>query len=244
MVGLIPLFAVETLEPQLIDKLAGFKRRMEWFIENRPDLTKNVACMRAPRHGRAAPAVHRRTRQLRRVLQFMLDENEFLSPYGIRALSRYHMRQPLPAARGRHRVHAWTTSRRNRRTGTVRRQLQLARADLVPGQLSADRIAAEVSSLPGRRISKWNVPTGSGQLMTLWEVAAEISRRLTRIFLRDETAAAGPRRAPQYFQTTRTGATWSSSTSISTATTARASGASHQTGWTGLVAKLLQQSGE
>ena len=61
MVGLIPLFAVETLEPELLDRLPGFKRRMEWFIENRPDLTDNVACMTHGRQGRAPAAVHRRS---------------------------------------------------------------------------------------------------------------------------------------------------------------------------------------
>ena len=59
MVGLIPLFAVETLEPEVLDKLPGFKRRLEWFIENRPDLTGNVACMRTRRQGRAPAAFHR-----------------------------------------------------------------------------------------------------------------------------------------------------------------------------------------
>ena len=62
MVGLIPLFAVETLEPEMLDRLPGFKRRLEWFIENRPDLTDNVACMRQRGHGRAPVAVDRWSR--------------------------------------------------------------------------------------------------------------------------------------------------------------------------------------
>ncbi len=82
MVGLIPLFAVETLEADIVDELDGFKRRMEWFIENRPDLTKNVASMRARGMGQRRLLSIVGEDQLRRVLQFMLDENEFLSPYG------------------------------------------------------------------------------------------------------------------------------------------------------------------
>ena len=60
MVGLIPLFAVETLEPDVLDKLPDFKRRLEWFIDNRPDLTENLACMSTRGHGRPKAAVHRR----------------------------------------------------------------------------------------------------------------------------------------------------------------------------------------
>jgi len=94
MVGLIPLFAVETLEPELLERLPDFKRRMEWFINNRPDLTGNVACMRTPGNAerRLLSIVDRD--QLRRVLQVMLDEREFLSPYGIRAVSRIHREKP------------------------------------------------------------------------------------------------------------------------------------------------------
>ena len=106
MVGLIPLFAVETLEPEIIDKLPGFKRRMEWFIENRRDLTRNVACMRTPGMAeRRLLSIVDQT-QLRRMLALMLDEREFLSPFGIRALSRAHRDHPyvLSADDGEHRV--------------------------------------------------------------------------------------------------------------------------------------------
>ncbi len=82
MVGLIPLFAVETLEPRLIDQLPGFKRRMQWFIENRPDLTHNVASMdRCPAKASAGCSPSSTPDQLRRILKRMLDEEEFLSPY-------------------------------------------------------------------------------------------------------------------------------------------------------------------
>src|ERR1700741_2231747 len=94
MVGLIPLFAVETLEPELLDRLPDFKRRMEWFIGNRSDLTQNVACMRTPGNEERRLLSIVEQNQLRRVLRFMLDENEFLSPYGIRAISRVHKDQP------------------------------------------------------------------------------------------------------------------------------------------------------
>ncbi|HEX9145231.1 MAG TPA: glucosidase, partial [Candidatus Binatia bacterium] len=94
MGGLIPLFAVETLEPELLERLPGFKRRLEWFIDNRPDLTGNVACMRTPGMGERRLLSIATQDQLRQILKYMLDEREFLSPYGIRALSQYHREHP------------------------------------------------------------------------------------------------------------------------------------------------------
>ncbi len=94
MVGLIPLFAIETLEPEMLTRLPAFKRRLEWFIDNRKDLIRNVACMRTPGKEERRMLSIVDPDQLRRVLRVMLDENEFLSPYGIRALSRRHLDDP------------------------------------------------------------------------------------------------------------------------------------------------------
>ncbi len=80
MVGLIPLFAIETLEPELLDKMPDFKRRLEWFVDNRPDLTQNMACMRTPGKSERRLLSIASQQQLTRILGYMLDENEFLSP--------------------------------------------------------------------------------------------------------------------------------------------------------------------
>ncbi len=101
MVGLIPLFAVETLEPEMLERLPGFKRRLEWFINNRQDLTSQVACMRTPGRGERRLLAVVWPERLRRVLRVMLDETEFLSDYGIRALSRRHEQEPFYAHGGR-----------------------------------------------------------------------------------------------------------------------------------------------
>ena len=94
MVGLMPLFAVATIEPHILDAMPAFRKRMRWFIDNRPDLTENINCARRPGLGeRFLLAIAYRDR-LERVLKIMLDESEFLSPYGIRALSRYHKDAP------------------------------------------------------------------------------------------------------------------------------------------------------
>src|SRR5690242_15325413 len=94
MVGLIPLFAVETLEPEIVDRLPGFKRRMQWFVDNHPDVPEHIDMTQRSARGvrRLLSLVNRR--QLKRVLARMLDEEEFFSGYGIRALSRYHRDHP------------------------------------------------------------------------------------------------------------------------------------------------------
>ena len=106
MVGLIPLFAVETLEPEIVDQLPGFKRRMQWFIDNRPEFRQHVEMIEKPGAGIRRLLSIVPCDKLPAVLRYMLDEAEFLSPYGIRALSRYHREHPyiLPVNGTQHRV--------------------------------------------------------------------------------------------------------------------------------------------
>jgi hypothetical protein len=242
MVGLIPLFAVETLEPRRVERLAGFKRRMDWFLDNRRDLTNNIPHMNDPREGerRLLSVVH--ADQLRRVLRFMLDENEFLSPYGIRALSRVHKNNPyvLHAGGGEYRV-------------------DYEPAESTTGLFGGNSnwrgpIWFPVNYLLVESLQKFHhyygddfkveCPTGSGNYMTLWEVAAEISRRMSHIFLRD-----GDGRRPVHGNDERyhTDPHWRDLVLFYEyfhGDNGSGVGANHQTGWTGLVAKLLQQSGE
>ena len=161
MVGFIPLFAVRDPGAGAAGALPGFKRRLEWFIENRPDLIDNVACMRTPGMRERRLLSIATQEQLRQVLKYMLDENEFLSPYGIRALSRYHRDHPyhLSVNGTEHRVDYEPAESS---TGPVRRQLQLARSDLVSGQFLAHRVAAEVSLL-SRRQFQGRVPDRLGK---------------------------------------------------------------------------------
>ncbi len=242
MVGLIPLFAIETLEPEVLKRLPSFKRRLEWFIDNRKDLIGNVACMRTPGEGerRMLSIVDRD--QLRRVLKVMLDEAEFLSPYGIRALSRHHQDHPY-------------SLRVNGTEHTVKYEPAESSTGLFGGNSNwRGPIWFPVNFLIIESLQKFHhylgeeyrveCPTGSGQWMTLWEVAAEISRRLTRIFLKDEQGRRPVYGGVEKFQTDPHWRDLILFYEYFHGDNGAGLGASHQTGWTGLVAKLIQQSGE
>jgi len=242
MVGLIPLYAVETLEPDLVDQLPGFKRRLHWFVENRPDLTKNVACMVTPGMQERRLLSIVTGDQLRRVLQFMLDENEFLSPYGIRALSRVHKEQPyrLPLNGVEYRVDYEPAESS---TGLFGGNSNWRGPIWFPVNYLLIESLQKFHHYLGEDY-KVECPTGSGQYMTLWEVAAELSRRLTRIFLHDEQCGRPVHGANDAY---RSDPHWRDLVLFHEyfhGDDGSGIGASHQTGWTGLVAKLLQQSGE
>ncbi|MBL8232432.1 MAG: glucosidase [Bryobacterales bacterium] len=240
MVGLIPLFAVESLEPALMEKLPGFRRRLEWFIENRSDLTASVACMRHEGEGERRLLSIVSPEQLRRVLAIMLDEREFLSPYGIRALSRRHHDEPfvLPV---------------NGHSHEVRYEPGESSTGLFGGNSNwRGPIWFPVNFLLIESLQKYHhylgdgfrveCPTGSGQYMTLWEVAGELSRRLARIFLPDETGRRPVHADDPRYQTDPHWRDLVLFYEYFHGDTGRGVGASHQTGWTGLVAKLMQQT--
>jgi hypothetical protein len=242
MVGLIPMFAVETLEPEMLSRLPAFKRRLEWFIANRTDLVHNVACMRTPgEQERRMLSIIDRGR-LRRVLKVMLDENEFLSPYGIRALSRHHLDNPYAL-----------------RVNGVEHSVRYEPAESSTGLFGGNSnwrgpVWFPVNFLIIESLQKFHhylgeqyrveCPTGSGQMMTLREVAAEISRRLTRIFLQDENGRRPVYGGVEKFQTDPHWRDLILFHEYFHGDNGAGIGASHQTGWTGLVAKLIQQSGE
>ncbi len=241
-VGLIPLFAVETLEPGLLQRHAGFRRRMEWFLENRPDLTANVASMRTKgnKERRLLSIVHRD--QLRRILQVMLDEREFLSPYGIRALSRVHAEHPF-------------VLRLDGEEHVVDYEPAEATRPIFGGNSNwRGPIWFPINYLLIESLQRFHYyhgdafkvecPTGSGRMMTLWEVAAELSQRLSSIFLRREDGTRAVYGANAVLQNSPHWKDYILFHEYFHADNGYGLGASHQTGWTAIVAKLLQQSGE
>jgi Glycosyl hydrolase family 63 C-terminal domain len=242
MVGLIPLFAVETLEPGLLNHLPGFKRRLEWFIDNRPDLTGNVASMRTAGMGERRLLSIATEDQLRRILRFMLDEEEFLSPYGIRSVSRFHRDHPYTLA-----------------LNEVEHRVDYEPAESTTGLFGGNSnwrgpIWFPLNFLLVESLQKFHhyfgnefkveFPTGSGNLLTLWQVSAELSWRLTSIFLRDERGQRPVNGTVEQFQSDPHWRELIQFHEYFHGDNGSGLGASHQTGWTGLLTKLLQQSGE
>jgi len=241
MVGLIPLFAVETLEPRIINRLPGFKRRLEWFIQNRPDLTKNVACMRTEGESerRLLSIVDRN--QLRRVLQLMLDESEFLSPHGIRSLSRRYKDHPyvLPIDGSEHRV-AYAPA--DSTSGLFGGNSNWRGPIWFPTNFLLIESLQRLHHYYGPEFTV-ECPTGSGVFMTLWEVAAELSRRMTRIFLSTPDGSRPVNGANSIYKDDPHWRDLILFFECFDGDNGSGVGSSHQTGWTGLVAKLLQQCG-
>ena len=242
LVGLIPLFAVETLEAEIVDALPGFKRRMQWLLENRPELANHVETESGGDEGVRRLLTLANRHRLRKILRYMLDEQEFLSPYGIRALSAYHRARPYVLRVDGHEY----------------------RVDYDPAEASTGVFGGNsnwrgpiwfpVNFLLIESLQKYHhffgdglqveFPTGAGRRITLGEVAAELSRRLTRPFLRGPDGRRPVYGATEKFQVDPHWRDLILFYEYFHGDNGAGIGASHQTGWTALVAKLLQQSGE
>jgi hypothetical protein len=239
MVGLIPLFGVRVLEPASLRRCPGFVKRMNWISANRPELARHVEHLVGHGEGERQLLSLVNEDRLRRIMRRLLDETEFLSPHGIRALSRYHLDQPyvfpLEINGSRPRVDYEPAESRSHMFGgnsNWRGPVWFPVNFLIISSLErfhryyGDRLRVEC-------------PTGSGHWMNLHQVAVEIARRLTGIFLHDggglrpvfgqnDKARKDPHFRDhvlfyEYFN----------------GDTGAGLGAAHQTGWTALVAELL-----
>ncbi|MBI3942462.1 MAG: glucosidase [Chloroflexi bacterium] len=242
LVGLIPLFAVETIEPELLETVPEFKQRLEWFLENRPHLARLVSRWQEPGMGARRLLALVRGHRMKRLLKRALDPAEFLSDYGIRSISRYHAGHPyvLNAAM---------------MENVVRYEPAESHSGLFGGNSNwRGPIWFPINYLIIESLQKFHhyygddfkveCPTGSGTYLTLDEIAAELSQRLTRIFLRDHQG-----RRPFYGENAyqQQNPHWRDYTFFNEyfhGDNGAGLGASHQTGWTGLVAKLIQRDGE
>ena len=238
MVGLIPLFAVETLDSGMLEQLPDFRRRLIWFLQNRPDLAALVSRWNVPGIGNRTLLSLLRGHRMKRLMRRMLDETEFLSPYGVRALSKCHQDHPYVFPCDGHQL-------------AVRYEPAESDSGLFGGNSNwRGPIWFPVNYLLIESLQKFHYyygddfkvecPSGSGNFVTIEEVAEELTRRLGRLFLRDEQgrrAVFGDNAKLQsdphfrnhllfyeYFH----------------GDNGRGVGASHQTGWTGAIAKLLQ----
>jgi hypothetical protein len=241
LVGVIPLLAVEVLDDDLIQTLEGFKKRMDWFLENRSDLSRHIsyACLlgNGAGHARRLLAIPSREK-LERVLHYLLDENEFLSPHGLRSLSRVHAERPY----------------------IFRVSGEEYPVSYEPGESSSGLFGGNsnwrgpvwfpVNYLLIEALERYyyfygesmcvECPTGSGKRMNLREVANELSRRLASIFLPDERGFR-----PCHGEEVRFAEDpfWRDLVLFHEyfhGETGRGLGASHQTGWTALVIRNLE----
>ncbi|MDP9147200.1 MAG: glucosidase, partial [Acidobacteriota bacterium] len=242
MVGLIPLFGVETLEPEAIDRLPGFKRRMQWFLDNHPDVPDHIdMSQRSARGVRMLLSLVGR-KQLGRVLSRMLDESEFLSPYGVRALSRYHQDHPYELHYDS-KVYSVNYDPAESTTGTFGGNSNWRGPIWFPVNYLLVESLQKFHYYYGEDF-KVECPTRSNHQMDLWQVASEISRRLTHIFLRDANGRRPVFGGTNIFQSDPHWRDLILFYEYFNGDNGAGLGAEHQTGWTGLVAKLIEQSGE
>jgi hypothetical protein len=240
MVGLTPLFAVATLEPDSLDRFSAFWRRARWFLQNRPELAEHSPTMDVPGAGqRRLLALVDRAR-LARVLSRMLSETEFLSPYGVRSLSRAHAESPY-ALEIDGVVRRVDYEPAESRTGLFGGNSNWRGPVWMPVNYLVIESLQRLHHYYGDSL-KVECPTGSGRMMTLWEVASELSRRLIALFALGPDGRRpghGPRellRSDPHFKDHL------SFYEYFNGDTGEGLGARTQTGWTALVAKLLEQS--
>jgi hypothetical protein len=241
IVGLIPLFAVETLEPELLEKVPNFKRQMEWFLDYRPDLANLISRWHEVGVGDRRLLSLLRGHRMKRILKRMLDETEFLSEYGVRALSRFHKDHPY-------------VFYLNGDPLTVTYQAAESDSGLFGGNSNwRGPIWFPVNFLIIESLQKFHhyygddfkieCPTGSGKFVTIGEAADELSRRLTRIFLRDDGQRRPVFGANEKLQHDPHFRDYILFHEYFNGDNGSGVGASHQTGWTGVIAKLLQPRG-
>ena len=243
-VGVIPLFAVEILRNEVTDRLPGFSKRLHWFLENRKELARHISHLTAldeTVQTHRLLAVPTRD-QLERVLRYLLDENEFLSPFGIRSLSKFHRERPfvLPVDGRQYRV------------------------EYAPGESNAGLFGGNsnwrgplwfpINFLLIEALERYHhfygdglrveCPAGSGQWLNLKQVARELATRLTRLFLPDANGKRpcfgdDPRfaRDPHWRGLVLFHEYFHGDSGLGL-------GASQQTGWTALVARLLEDLGK
>ncbi len=241
-VGLIPLFAVESLEADLFDKLPRFRQRMAWFIKYRPELAANIPLMTIPGvNGRRLLSLVSQ-QKLERVLVRMLDPDQFLSEYGLRSLSKEHQERPFILHANNH-IHSVDYEPAESSTGLFGGNSNWRGPIWFPVNYLMIESLQKYYHYCGDSLEV-EIPFGSGQYTNLNEVATELSRRLIKIFLRNEEGKRPFFGGVEIFQKDPHWRDHILFYEYFHGDNGAGIGASHQTGWTALVAKLIQQSGE
>jgi len=240
-VGLIPLFAVETIEPETLKALPNFAARLEWYLNYRPEIAALVSRWNEPGRGERRLLSLMRGHRMKLVLRHMLDETHFLSDYGVRSLSKCYEKQPYVFQLGPHNL-------------SVHYQPGDSDTTVFGGNSNwRGPIWFPVNYLVIESLQKFHhyygddfkieCPAGSGKFVTILEVAEELTRRLARIFLRDEHGRRPLFGQCEKYQNDPNFRDYLFFNEYFHGDNGRGLGASRQTGWTGLIAKLLQPRG-
>jgi hypothetical protein len=241
LVGLVPLLAVETLEPAVLTALPGFGSRLEWYLHHKPELARLVSRWREPGVGDRRLLALVRGSRMKRLLRRMLDETEFLGEHGVRSVSRYHEEHPYVLEVGGS-------------SFGVRYEPAESRTGLFGGNSNwRGPIWFPINYLLIESLQKFHhyygddfkveCPTRSGRFLTLAQIADELSGRLVRLFLRDGEGRRPFQGRHERFQSDPHFRDHILFHEYFNGDTGEGLGASHQTGWTGLVAKLIDQHG-
>jgi hypothetical protein len=237
LVGLLPLCAVTVFEGQLMAKFPELRQRFRRFLEARPELTAFIHDPSKPGQADRRLAAILNETKLRRVLATMLDEREFLSPHGIRSISRYHVEHPYVF-----------------RVGAEEYRVSYLPAESDTGMFGGNSnwrgpIWMPVNGLIIRALLQYHTyygkdftvecPTGSGRYMNLYQVAEEITRRLASIFLRDGHGHRPVYGGTRKFQEDPHWRDLLLFYEYFHGDNGAGLGASHQTGWTGIVARVM-----
>ncbi len=237
MVGLIPLFAIETLEAKHLERLPHFKRRLEWFLAYRPQYANLVSTWKDPELGVRRRFSVLRGSRLKKVLKRMLDETEFLSDYGIRALSKFHDKNPYE----------------------FKTEDDVFSVKYTPGESESGMFGGNsnwrgpiwfpVNYLIIESLVKFyhyytddfkvEYPTGSGKLLNLKQISDELSHRLMRIFMKNGDGKRPALGSNEIFQKDENFKDNILFYEYFHGDSGQGLGASHQTGWTGLIADLI-----
>jgi hypothetical protein len=238
MVGLIPLFAVEVLDEELFEAMPEFKQRLEWFLLNRPDLANLISRWGAKGKNERHLLSLLRGHRMKRILKRMLDETEFLSEYGIRALSKVYDKDPF-------KFYA------NGNEFSVKYTPGEGDTSLFGGNSNwRGPIWFPVNYLIIESLQRFHhyygddfkieYPTGSGQIKTLKEIANDLSERMINIFRKDKDGNRPVFGNHPKLQSDSNFNNYILFYEYFHGDSGRGVGATHQTGWTGLVAKLIQ----
>ena len=237
MVGLIPLFAVEVFDTELLESVPEFKKRLEWFLTHKPNLASLVSRWQDKNAGEKQLLSLLRGHRMKKILQRMLDETEFLSDYGIRAVSKYHEQHPYEFyVDGKRFSVEYSPGESN--SGLFGGNSNWRGPIWMPVNFLIIESLQRFHFYYGDDF-KLECPTGSGTLLSLNEIADLLSKRLANLFLRNEEGKRPVFGTYTKFQTDPLFNNYIWFHEYFHGDTGRGVGASHQTGWTGLIARLL-----